>query len=1093
MGRRLRTPSRHVALLTLWLVGVGAGGFVCAPVAAQEGPSLTGTVRDSTGAPLPGVLVTLAPIPAAASAAPRTIRTGTTGEYGFPSLSPGRYIVTVALSGFRNERRDVDVSASPIQLDFTLQADTSSDAITISGASAAVSISPHRNPVTLRGTVTDSLRMEPVPDITVKIQPHERFGGPASFAVTDRTGAFKVDVPDGTEWQLLDVTLVDHHLYRTRVVQRQLSRDEAGLLAYRIEPLRSVARAQLPAVLEDLDEVGKRGGDPWALRAGLEAVRALYPSEFAAGSVLAARAAGLAQDFETLAFQRSFIENVFLANGISVDRGFTGGRNVFLEDPLRVPPGLNAANASLIFGTRRSDVLDELPLASSVRMTATQPGSAPPMPTAVADRLSASAVSPLVTASPMPGAAQSGAPRPFDTWSVVPAQWRTMASYAVTQPRWTAGSMSLPCRCPAIETAFGNLRIDDLTVSTGGRLRSDRLWLSGDYGYRSDREAQPGSEIQFPRESTVHDGGIRLTWQTSPVFRVRHAYRGNLWTAGEAPTAGEPFATLVTYRGWTAAVDLADIGYVPSDATMWETRASLSLVPLVDVRPNNGGGAAPWRYDLSSGVSSGGSYEFGRHRQVSALVASTITHFRSARGQQHTFSVTPAVNLASEQLMTGLGGNINALDDGGPLLALMRLPSSAAVGWRSISVSGRDRLQLGSRVSIDTRVRYAHSEAQSPDARAIDDRGRDIGGAIPGLGRLYGWNLWEPAVATRVDVAGDGRVSLRAQWQRSHQGIPLVEIAAVHPGNAPLTVAFFDNAVGGYSIIASKIDAVRNVAVDPDTAAPPVDETQVELAWYPSTTLSVGVAYSRRTARRLIGWTDVAGQYEPFPAILPDGRILPALALRSDGTARKFLLGNLDERRAQYDGLTLSAKRRWAGEWDLSGTYTLSRHVGLTSASGRIAGPRALTFEHSFGFGRDPNDTINADGPLPDDRRHEFRLEGHARLPRVDIEVAGSTYYLSGTPYSSFAYVSLPQGVLPVLAAEPGTYRLPPVAAVDLLVAKSFSVRSQRFHIQLNVFNILNRVTEVDIVTGNEFSPSFAEGSRFTLPRRAQLGARFFF
>jgi hypothetical protein len=41
-------------------------------------------------------------------------------------------------------------------------------------------------------------------------------------------------------------------------------------------------------------------------------------------------------------------------------------------------------------------------------------------------------------------------------------------------------------------------------------------------------------------------------------------------------------------------------------------------------------------------------------------------------------------------------------------------------------------------------------------------------------------------------------------------------------------------------------------------------------------------------------------------------------------------------------------------------------------------------------FGRDPNDLTNADGRLPDDRPHAFRIMGTLDVPRTGIVVAAN-------------------------------------------------------------------------------------------------------
>ena len=106
------TLALSVCLLLLVPVGVFA----------QTTGTVEGSVTDQSGAPLPGVTVSLA---SPALQGSRTAVTGSDGRYRFPALSPGRYEVTATLSGFgkrseggkRHSREDADRPARDVSLD----------------------------------------------------------------------------------------------------------------------------------------------------------------------------------------------------------------------------------------------------------------------------------------------------------------------------------------------------------------------------------------------------------------------------------------------------------------------------------------------------------------------------------------------------------------------------------------------------------------------------------------------------------------------------------------------------------------------------------------------------------------------------------------------------------------------------------------------------------------------------------------------------------------------------------------------------------------------------------------------------------------
>src|SRR5579872_1323975 len=72
--------------------------FFCAVTQAQDTATLTGTVRDGTGAVIPGVKVALKNT---ATGSVHELTTNSAGEYVAAALPPGEYNVTVSLAGFR--------------------------------------------------------------------------------------------------------------------------------------------------------------------------------------------------------------------------------------------------------------------------------------------------------------------------------------------------------------------------------------------------------------------------------------------------------------------------------------------------------------------------------------------------------------------------------------------------------------------------------------------------------------------------------------------------------------------------------------------------------------------------------------------------------------------------------------------------------------------------------------------------------------------------------------------------------------------------------------------------------------------------------
>ena len=85
----------------LMLLGLG---LMLAPQIAHAQSSITGVVRDTSGAVLPGVTVE-ASSPALIEKT-RSVVTDGTGQYRIENLRPGTYALTFSLSGFNTSKRE---------------------------------------------------------------------------------------------------------------------------------------------------------------------------------------------------------------------------------------------------------------------------------------------------------------------------------------------------------------------------------------------------------------------------------------------------------------------------------------------------------------------------------------------------------------------------------------------------------------------------------------------------------------------------------------------------------------------------------------------------------------------------------------------------------------------------------------------------------------------------------------------------------------------------------------------------------------------------------------------------------------------------
>src|SRR5258708_22318277 len=110
--------------------------LLCASGFAQTLGTITGEVKDSTGAVLPGVTVTVVN---KGTNATRATSSNEVGLFDFPALPPGVYTVKSELEGFKTVSRDLELQVQQTaRVNFTLELGAVSESATVTGVSPLV-------------------------------------------------------------------------------------------------------------------------------------------------------------------------------------------------------------------------------------------------------------------------------------------------------------------------------------------------------------------------------------------------------------------------------------------------------------------------------------------------------------------------------------------------------------------------------------------------------------------------------------------------------------------------------------------------------------------------------------------------------------------------------------------------------------------------------------------------------------------------------------------------------------------------------------------------------------------------------------------
>ncbi len=130
--------------------------FAALALGQSERGTITGAVRDQSGASIPAASVTITNM---ATNVAIHVATNDAGEFTVPNLSPGRYLVRVEKQGFRpsEERGLLLDAAQSVRADAVLQLGSSTQAIEVQASAVSLQTEDAKNSVTLENKLVDDL------------------------------------------------------------------------------------------------------------------------------------------------------------------------------------------------------------------------------------------------------------------------------------------------------------------------------------------------------------------------------------------------------------------------------------------------------------------------------------------------------------------------------------------------------------------------------------------------------------------------------------------------------------------------------------------------------------------------------------------------------------------------------------------------------------------------------------------------------------------------------------------------------------------------------------------------------------------------
>jgi hypothetical protein len=189
--------------------------------------------------------------------------------------------------------------------------------------------------------------------------------------------------------------------------------------------------------------------------------------------------------------------------------------------------------------------------------------------------------------------------------------------------------------------------------------------------------------------------------------------------------------------------------------------------------------------------------------------------------------------------------------------------------------------------------------------------------------------------------------------------------------------------------------------------------------------------------------------------------------------------------------------KRMSNNWQGVVSLVLSEAKGRLASSART-GPSSAQTSAAGTFGQSaagPNDWINTDGLLLGDKPVVAKAQVVYRFP-WDIMGAFNVQHQTGRLWSRTiqpAGLGFPQSVTVNMEANTGDRRVADVDLIDLRFQKSINLGvNNKINLFMDVLNLTNSDQNENVASQlGSATTTFGVPTRFILPRRVQLGAKF--
>ena len=637
---------------------------------------------------------------------------------------------------------------------------------------------------------------------------------------------------------------------------------------------------------------------------------------------------------------------------------------------------------------------------------------------------------------------------------------------------------------PEGSESFKRWHTYDVSLSLGGPIKRDNVWFFANYNIRRNKTSGWQDDPDYVAEDLQDEGFFKLT----SFFKHNHqlvasfAYENEDF--GEVPDPWNLPETIIkevlqTYiwnvrYNWVAG----DNSFLDAKYSGWHSPDSY-MIPVGNVDLN----ARP-HVDDATGVLSNAPGWAGKWIIDTHQVNAGFSHFSDDfLGADHDFKFGIQYNKGSLEAMGGYPGGGYYLDYYGENYYLYEQQQYMYGGIVDrFGVFFDDSIHIGDRLTVNLGIRFDRQNGSIP-ALPLLDGWEETDEKSPRIDDVITWDVISPRVGIAYQLTPDGKTLLKASFGRYYDALHIANFAWPGPGYTDWTgYEWFDGQWEEFDFLPGE----QGYSVDEDLKNPYSQQFFVSLERQIGTDFSAEVMYINKTEGNGLGWEGRNTSYEEVQRTSPDNGQTYTVFNRTGGPP-DIWLANPYGYGQDYDGVIIALNKRYSSKWMMNASVSWSHSTGLNMRAHDTSHENLSGW--SGGFGRDPNDLINATGDLQHDKRWVAKFTGGFDLP-WELFFSGYFTWQEGRPRPAMVRISdLEQGRQEILADPRGDTRYPSFYTLNLRLQRSFPLgNTWALKVMLDLFNSTNDDTFRSWRSNNMWRDTFYEESGLPEPRSLQLG-----